>query len=135
MNFSDLNDKNNKNHAQKNVGEVPGEKLYKIGELALKLGVSIQTLRIYDKEGLLPPKRSDTNRRGYTEESLQRAKVILYLTRSLSVNLNGVKIILKFLDKGRLKPALALELLSDMAKSAGISEEEISNNLKRYDRA
>ena len=106
-----------------------GEKLYKIGELALKLGVSIQTLRIYDREGLLAPKRSDTNRRGYTEVDLQRAKVILYLTRSLSVNLNGVKIILKFLDKGRLRPALALELLSDMAKAAGISKEEISNNL------
>ncbi len=111
------------------------ERLYKIGEMASILGVHIQTLRIYDKEGLLCPKRSDTNRRGYCEEDLQRAKVILYLTRSLAVNLNGVKIILKFLEKSRLKPALALELISDIAKSAGISEEEILNNLKRYDKA
>ena len=104
------------------------EKSYKIGELALILGVHIQTLRIYDKEKILCPKRSDTNRRGYTEEDLQRAKLILYLTRSLGVNLNGVKIILKFLEKGRLTPVLGQELLSDIAKSVGIGDEEIANN-------
>ena len=110
------------------------DKSYKIGELALILGVHIQTLRIYDKEKILCPKRSDTNRRGYTEEDLQRAKLILYLTRSLGVNLNGVKIILKFLEKGRLTPVLGQELLSDIAKSVGIGDEEIANNLKRFDR-
>ena len=110
------------------------EKSYKIGELALILGVHIQTLRIYDKEKILCPKRSDTNRRGYTEEDLQRAKLILYLTRSLGVNLNGVKIILKFLEKGRLTPVLGQELLSDIAKSVGMGDEEIANNLKRFDR-
>ena len=110
------------------------EKSYKIGELALILGVHIQTLRIYDKEKILCPKRSDTNRRGYTEEDLQRAKLILYLTRSLGVNLNGVKIILKFLEKGRLTPVLGQELLSDIAKSVGLGDEEIANNLKRFDR-
>ena len=110
------------------------EKSYKIGELALILGVHIQTLRIYDKEKILCPKRSDTNRRGYTEEDLQRAKLILYLTRSLGVNLNGVKIILKFLEKGRLTTVLGQELLSDIAKSVGIGDEEIANNLKRFDR-
>ena len=110
------------------------EKSYKIGELALILGVHIQTLRIYDKEKILCPKRSDTNRRGYTEEDLQRAKLILYLTRSLGVNLNGVQIILKFLEKGRLTPVLGQELLSDIAKSVGIGDEEIANNLKRFDR-
>ena len=110
------------------------EKSYKIGELALILGVHIQTLRIYDKEKILCPKRSDTNRRGYTEEDLQRAKLILYLRRSPGVNLNGVKIILKFLEKGRLTPVLGQELLSDIAKSVGIGDEEIANNLKRFDR-
>lgn len=109
-------------------------KFYKIGELASILGVHIQTLRIYDKEGLLCPKRSNTNRRGYSEDDLARAKVLLYLTRSLGVNLNGVKIVLKFLEKNRLKPTLALELLFDVAKQAGISDMEIANNLKRYNK-
>lgn len=108
------------------------EKSYKIGELALILGVHIQTLRIYDKEKILCPKRSDTNRRGYTDEDFARAKIILYLTRGLFINLNGVKLILKFLEKGRLKPELGLELIKDMVKSIGISDTEITNNLKRY---
>lgn len=110
------------------------EKFYKISEFAQKLRLNVQTLRIYDKEGILCPKRSDGNQRGYTENDFERAKVILYLTRALCVNLNGVKIILNFIEKGRLKPRLALELLKDMRKSAGISDEEISNNLKRYNK-
>ena len=127
------NKKNGKSGVKTNNNALE-EKSYKIGELALILGVHIQTLRIYDKEKILCPKRSDTNRRGYTEEDLQRAKLILYLTRSLGVNLNGVKIILKFLEKGRLTPVLGQELLSDIAKSVGIGDEEIANNLKRFDR-
>lgn len=110
------------------------QKLYKIGEAAEMLDVHIQTLRIYDKQKLLPPKRSSTNRRGYTDEDIERAKVILYLTRALSVNLNGVKIILNFLKKSRIAPELALEYIKNMANTAGITEAEISENLKRYDK-
>ncbi len=110
------------------------EKLYKIGEFARKIRVNIQTLRGYDREGILCPKRSDTNRRGYTDEDFERVKIVLYLTNALSVNLNGVKIILKFLEKSRLKPALGLELLKNTAKSVGITDEEILNNLKRYNK-
>ena len=107
-------------------------KFYKIGKFSEMLRVNVQTLRIYDKEGILCPKRSDTNRRGYTDEDFARAKIILYLTRGLFINLNGVKLILKFLEKGRLKPELGLELIKDMVKSIGISDTEITNNLKRY---
>lgn len=110
------------------------EKLYKIGEVAEILDVHIQTLRIYDRQNLLSPKRSDTNRRGYSAEDIERAKVILYLTRALSVNLNGVKIILNFLKKSRIAPELALEYIKNIAKSAGISDVEIEQNLKRYDK-
>ncbi len=105
---------------------------YKIGEFSKMLRVNVQTLRIYDKEGILCPKRSDTNRRGYTDEDFARAKIILYLTRGLFINLNGVKLILKFLEKGRLKPELGLELIKDMVKSSGISDRQVLNNLKRY---
>ncbi len=110
------------------------EKLYKIGEAAEILDVHIQTLRIYDRENLLPSKRTDTNRRGYTQSDIERAKLILYLTRALSVNLNGVKIILNFLKKSRIAPELAIEFVKNAAKSAGITDEEISCNLKRYNK-
>lgn len=105
-----------------------GEKLYKIGEMAEILGVHIQTLRIYDRQNLLSPKRTDTNRRGYTDDDIEHAKLILYLTRELNVNLNGVKIILAFLKKNRLNSELGLELLKTMAKSLGIIENEPKDN-------
>ncbi len=112
----------------------PEEKLYKIGEVAEILDVHIQTLRIYDKENLLPSKRTDTNRRGYSDEDIERAKLILYLTRALSVNLNGVKIILNFLKKSCIATNRAIEFMKNTAKAAGITDEEIAKNLKRYDK-
>lgn len=110
------------------------EKLYKIGEAAEILGVHIQTLRIYDRENLLPSKRSETNRRGYTRADIERAKFILYLTRALSINLNGVKIILHLLKKNKMASELMLEFIKNAANSAGISDDEIKENLKRYNK-
>lgn len=53
-----------------------------------------QTLRLYEREGLLAPSRSQGNTRLYTDDDLQRLEVILKLTRDLGVNLAGVEIIL-----------------------------------------
>ncbi|MGH9325141.1 MAG: MerR family transcriptional regulator [Terriglobia bacterium] len=53
-----------------------------------------QTLRLYEREGLLAPSRSEGNTRLYTEEDLEQLDVILKLTRDLGVNLAGVEIIL-----------------------------------------
>jgi MerR family transcriptional regulator, heat shock protein HspR len=56
-------------------------------------------LRLYEREGLLKPSRSDGNTRLYTEEDLERLEVILHLTRDLGVNLAGVEIILNMRSK------------------------------------
>lgn len=53
-----------------------------------------QTLRLYEREGLLAPSRSEGNTRLYTEEDLEQLEVILKLTRDLGVNLAGIEIIL-----------------------------------------
>lgn len=109
-------------------------KLYKIGEAAEILGIHIQTLRIYDRESLLPSKRSETNRRGYSSNDIERARLILYLTRALAINLNGVKIILHLLKKNKMSAELAIEFIKNTAAAAGISDEEIEENLKRYNK-
>lgn len=57
-------------------------------------GVHPQTLRLYEREGLLIPHRSEGNRRLYSREDLRQLKIILSLTRELGVNLAGVEIIL-----------------------------------------
>jgi MerR family transcriptional regulator/heat shock protein HspR len=67
--------------------------------VAEQYGVHPQTLRLYEREGLLKPSRSDGNTRLYTEEDLERLEVILHLTRDLGVNLAGVEIILNMRAK------------------------------------
>lgn len=72
---------------------------YMISAVALQYELHPQTLRLYEREGLLKPSRSDGNTRLYTEEDLERLEVILKLTRELGVNLAGVEIILNMREK------------------------------------
>ncbi|HWF07850.1 MAG TPA: helix-turn-helix transcriptional regulator [Bryobacteraceae bacterium] len=72
---------------------------YMISSVAEQYGVHPQTLRLYEREGLLKPSRSDGNTRLYTDEDLEHLEVILHLTRDLGVNLAGVEIILNMRAK------------------------------------
>ncbi|HUB33115.1 MAG TPA: helix-turn-helix transcriptional regulator [Bryobacteraceae bacterium] len=72
---------------------------YMISSVAEQYSIHPQTLRLYEREGLLKPSRSDGNTRLYTEEDLERLEVILHLTRDLGVNLAGVEIILNMREK------------------------------------
>src|SRR6202162_5416533 len=72
---------------------------YMISAVAEQYQIHPQTLRLYEREGLLAPSRSEGNTRLYTEEDLQRLEVILKLTRELGVNLAGVEIILNMREK------------------------------------
>ena len=58
-----------------------------------------QTLRLYERQGLLKPSRSDGNTRLYTDEDLRKLEIILTLTRELGVNLAGVEVILHMREK------------------------------------
>ena len=70
-----------------------------ISSVAEQYNIHPQTLRLYEREGLLKPSRSDGNTRLYTEEDLERLEVVLHLTRDLGVNLAGVEIILNMREK------------------------------------
>lgn len=72
---------------------------YTISAVADHYGVHQQTLRLYEREGLLKPSRSEGNVRLYTDEDIERLEVILNLTRDLGVNLAGVEIILNMREK------------------------------------
>jgi MerR family transcriptional regulator/heat shock protein HspR len=65
-----------------------------ISVVAERFGVHPQTLRMYEREGLLTPVRSAGNTRLYDEETIKRLETILFLTRELGVNLAGVEVIL-----------------------------------------
>ena len=72
---------------------------YMISAVAEQYQVHPQTLRLYEREGLLKPSRSEGNTRLYTDEDVERLEVILKLTRDLGVNLAGVEIILNMREK------------------------------------
>lgn len=74
-------------------------KTYTISAVAEQFELHPQTLRLYEREGLLKPSRSEGNTRLYTDTDLQRLEVILSLTRDLGVNLAGVEIILNMREK------------------------------------
>jgi MerR family transcriptional regulator/heat shock protein HspR len=72
---------------------------YTISAVADEYGIHPQTLRLYEREGLLKPSRSEGNTRLYTDSDLERLELILSLTRDLGVNLAGVEIILNMREK------------------------------------
>jgi len=78
-----------------------------------------QTLRLYERVGLLKPSRSEGNTRLYTDEDLERLDVILTLTRDMGVNLAGIEIILNMREKMR-------EMEKQMSEFATVVQQELS---------
>jgi MerR family transcriptional regulator/heat shock protein HspR len=76
-----------------------GKAYYMISAVAHKYSIHPQTLRLYEREGLLKPSRTEGNTRLYSEDDLERLETILSLTRDLGVNLAGVEIILNMRQK------------------------------------
>jgi MerR family transcriptional regulator/heat shock protein HspR len=76
-----------------------GKGYYMISAVAAKYNIHPQTLRLYEREGLLKPSRTEGNTRLYSDEDLQELETILALTRDLGVNLAGVEIILNMRRK------------------------------------
>jgi MerR family transcriptional regulator, heat shock protein HspR len=72
---------------------------YMISAVAELYKLHPQTLRLYERVGLLKPSRSDGNTRLYTDSDLERLEVILTLTREMGVNLAGIEIILNMREK------------------------------------
>lgn len=72
---------------------------YMISAVSEMYSIHPQTLRQYEREGLITPSRSDGNTRLYTQDDLERLDLILSLTRELGVNLAGVEIILNMRDR------------------------------------
>lgn len=72
---------------------------YMISAVAELYKIHPQTLRLYERVGLLKPSRSQGNTRLYTDQDLERLEVILTLTREMGVNLAGIEIILNMREK------------------------------------
>ena len=106
---------------------------YMISAVAEQFEIHPQTLRLYEREGLLLPSRSEGNTRLYTDDDLERLEVILHLTRDLGVNLAGVEIILNMREKmsemQRQIESFVSGLNRELALHARESEPESKNAL------
>ena len=79
----------------------PKAGLYMIGVVAMRYEIHPQTLRLYEREGLLLPSRTEGKTRLYSDEDLERLEFILSLTRDLGVNVAGVEVVLNLRDRMR----------------------------------
>jgi MerR family transcriptional regulator/heat shock protein HspR len=99
---------------------------YMISSVAELYQLHPQTLRLYERVGLLKPSRSQGNTRLYTDADLERLEVILNLTRELGVNLAGIEIILNMRDK-------MAEMQSEMEAFIKFVRNEVARNLTAED--
>lgn len=94
---------------------------YMIGVVSMRYGVHPQTLRLYEREGLLMPSRTEGKTRLYSDEDLERLEFILNLTRDLGVNLAGVEVVLTLRDRmSRMQEDL--DRLVQALEAAGLKE-------------
>src|SRR5262250_3835741 len=92
---------------------------YMISAVAELYKLHPQTLRLYERVGLLKPSRSDGNTRLYTEADLERLEVIITLARDMGVNLAGIEIILNMREK-------MVEMEKQMTEFASVVQQELS---------
>jgi MerR family transcriptional regulator/heat shock protein HspR len=111
----------------------PGRgKYYMISVVAKSYGIHPQTLRLYEREGLLKPSRTEGNTRLYSDEDLKQLEVILNLTRDLGVNLAGIEIILNMRRKMEQMQADLNEFLGHVREELRRgSEEGIAEKLEQ----
>jgi MerR family transcriptional regulator/heat shock protein HspR len=98
---------------------------YHISSVASRYDIHPQTLRLYEREGLLLPSRSEGNTRLYTDEDLKQLEIILNLVRDLGVNLAGVEVVLNMRRKIERIEAEVQEFLDILRREfiAGREEE------------
>src|SRR5512135_1576881 len=100
---------------------------YMISAVAEMYGIHPQTLRLYEREGLLKPSRTEGNTRLYTDEDLQRLEFILSLARDLGVNISGIAIILQMRERMELMQQQMQEFVTYiqqeiMARAASVAD-------------
>jgi MerR family transcriptional regulator/heat shock protein HspR len=111
-----------------------GAGVFRIGAIAERYGIHPQTLRMYEREGLLRPARTEGNTRLYDTDTIERLEIILTLTRNLGVNLAGVEVILHMkqrMEKMHGEVQKMIEVLRDELETSRSEGENRSVALAR----
>lgn len=108
---------------------------FSISAVAKMFSVHQQTVRLYEKEGLISPKRSEGNTRLFSEEDVDRLEQIIYLTHKVGINLAGVEMILR-LERQIKKMQKEMNVLfknaqHELNRESEISKENVRQAAKR----
>ena len=106
-------------HYAKRLDTTP---LYTIGVVSRMLNIHPQTLRMYERLGLVKPARTEGNTRLYSEADVERIRRIQFLTKELGVNLAGVEVIFDLLEK---MERIQRQMREEMERRTREMEEEI----------
>ncbi len=104
---------------------------YSISVVAKMFSVHQQTIRMYEKQGLITPKRSDGNTRLFSEEDVDRLEEVIHLTHKVGVNLAGVEIILKLQKKMKRMQDEMNKLFSDTEEELVRETLDLKDSAKR----
>lgn len=104
---------------------------YSISVVAKMFSVHQQTVRMYEKQGLITPKRSEGNTRLFAEEDVDRLEEVIYLTHKLGVNLAGVEIILKLQKKIKRMQDEMNKLFKSTETEFEIESQQIREDIKK----
>jgi len=102
---------------------------YRIGAISERFGIHPQTLRLYEREGLLRPARTEGNTRLYDAGTIERLEIILTLTRDLGVNLAGVEVILHMKERMEQIQGEVQQLLTAIRQDVGTRRGQIDRRL------
>ena len=105
-----------------------GKAYYMISAVSQKYNIHPQTLRLYEREGLLKPSRTEGNTRLYSEDDLEQLETILSLTRDLGVNLAGVEVILRMNERIQAMESEMQELRNELMRHEGRGGREPGEN-------
>lgn len=109
-----------------------GKPLFMISVVSEMLGIHPQTLRLYEREGLIVPSRTEGNTRLYSEEDIERLRTILSLTRDLGVNLAGVEVILSMREKMEKMQQVMIEMMNYIQYHMAKEAEEAKKNSSSF---
>ncbi|MDP8221558.1 MAG: MerR family transcriptional regulator [Candidatus Stygibacter frigidus] len=89
------------------------KEFYYIGEVAKQINIHEQTIREYERRGLIKPQRSTRNTRIFTKKDLLQIEIIITLTQELGINLSGVKLVMELAEIGKMSDDELLDFITD----------------------
>lgn len=110
----------------------PDKPLFSISIVSEALGVHARTLRIYDEEKILVPKRAARNKRLYSINDIEKGKFIQFLSRNIGLNLAGIKLFLCMMEELEIPISKGIDYITKRLSKLNITNKEQLENIEKH---